>query len=254
MARSDELNELTLPLADDWHQHLRQDDLARAVVPLIRPAGIQRCIVMPNIIPPVTTPDMAVAYHDELLKAGAAPSAHQQGLDLKMLLYLSPELTPDMLKAAAEDAKYKKPDGSNLITGVKSYPRGVTTNSDAGVESYEVYYPQFEAMQELGLVLHLHGEVPGQSVMLAEACFLSELEKLAAQFPKLKIVLEHVSTKEAVDLVCSLGENVAASVTAHHLDICIDQVVGCCHHFCKPVPKLPRDRDAIREVGTRLGV
>eukprot|EP00392_Amoebophrya_sp_AT5.2_P014438 g14587.t1 len=107
-------------------------------------------------------------------------------------------------------------------------------------------------MERLGLTLHIHGEVPGACVMEAEADFLPELDALVDSFPQLKIVLEHVSTKSAVDKILQFQragkKNVAASVTAHHLDITIDAVVGCCHYFCKPVPKLPADRDAIREV------
>ncbi|CAD7957510.1 unnamed protein product [Amoebophrya sp. A25] len=228
----EDLEELTLPLADDWHMHLRQGDMARVVVPLVRRAGVQRGIVMPNTIPAVTTTAMALDYRAELCELDDL-------VDYKMLLYLSPDLTPDDLQKGKD---------SGLVTGVKSYPRGVTTNSDAGVESYEQYYPQFRKMEELGLVLHLHGEVPGECVMEAEGKFIGELEKLARDFPGLKIVMEHVSTKAAVEAVLRLGPNVAASVTAHHLDITIDQVVGCCHYFCKPVPKLPSDRNALRQV------
>jgi dihydroorotase len=158
-----------------------------------------------------------------------------------MTLYLTPELTPDEIRKAKEVG----------VTGVKSYPRGVTTNSEFGVESYETYYPVFEAMEEADLILHLHGEVPagpGISVMNAEEKFLDQLLILHASFPTLKIVLEHVSTAAAVEAVKKCGPTVAATVTAHHLDITIDDVVGCCHNFCKPVPKLPTDRDAIRQV------
>ncbi|CAD7941866.1 unnamed protein product [Amoebophrya sp. A120] len=235
--------DLVLPLADDWHVHLRQGDMSRVVVPLLRQSGVQRVIVMPNTIPPVSNTAKALDYYDELSKID--PS-----IDYKILLYLSPELTPEEIEKAFNCVVTCSTTGEakKIVTGVKSYPRGVTTNSDAGVESYEQYYPVFRKMEELGMVLHLHGEVPNECVMLAEAMFLGELQILAKEFPRLKIVLEHVSTRDAVETVLSLPANVAATVTAHHLDICIDQVVGCCHMFCKPIPKLPHDRNKIREV------
>lgn len=205
--------------------------MTKAILPTIRPAGVQRGIVMPNTVPPVTTFQMATDYRNELM-------AIEPNIDYKMLYFLCPELTMEDLEKAA---------ASGYVQGVKSYPKGVTTNSSAGVESYKTYYPLFEKMDQLGLSLHLHGEVPGASVMLAEALFLYELSDLHDAFPNLKIVLEHVSTSEAVEMVKACGPTVAASVTAHHLDVTIDQVVGCGFNFCKPVPKLPKDRAAIRE-------
>ena len=160
-------------------------------------------------------------------------------VEFRMALYLVPELTPEEVELAFK---------TSGVTGVKSYPRGVTTNSAAGVESYDPYYPIFAKMEELGMTLHLHGEVPDVSVMLAEEMFLSKLEELHAAFPTLKIVLEHCSTEAAVECVKRLGPSVGATITAHHLDITIDDVVGCGHLFCKPVAKLPSDRTALQEV------
>lgn len=160
-----------------------------------------------------------------------------------MTLYLSPELTPEEIRKAAKLG----------VAGVKSYPRGVTTNSENGIENYEVYYPVFKAMEEEGLVLNLHGECPSDSckdicVMNAEEKFLPELKKLHLAFPKLKIVLEHATTKNAVDMVKSLGDTVACTITVHHLQLIVDDWAGQAHHFCKPVAKYPHDRDALRDV------
>lgn len=145
------------------------------------------------------------------------------------------------------------PYPTNIAQGVKSYPRGVTTNSDGGIESYEVYYPVFEAMQEVGMVLNLHGEVPsseetGVTVLNAEERFLPQLDKLAHSFPDLRIVVEHATTKAAVEKVKSLPSNVGCSITPHHLQLVVDDWAGQGFNFCKPVAKYWEDRNALRDV------
>ena len=136
----------------------------------------------------------------------------------------------------------------------------MTTNSDGGIESYEAYYPVFEAMQEVDMVLNLHGEVPSSStpgsntcVLNAEPHFLPHLRKLHAAFPRLRIVLEHATTRAAVECVKELGETVACSITAHHLAMTVDDWAGQSWGYCKPVAKYPDDREALREV-VREGV
>ena len=129
----------------------------------------------------------------------------------------------------------------------------MTTNSEGGIESYEAYYPVFAAMEEAGMVLNLHGEVPSAAatntcVLNAEPAFLPHLRKLHAQFPKLRIVLEHATTRAAVECVKSLGETVACTITAHHLALTVDDWAGQSWHFCKPVAKYPDDRAALQEV------
>ncbi|KAJ3189243.1 hypothetical protein HDU85_002868 [Gaertneriomyces sp. JEL0708] len=227
---------LELPLLDDFHVHLRQDALMRAVTPHVLKGGVKTAYVMPNLKPPVTTTERALAYKADLEKL--AP-----GVEFLMTLYLVPELTPEEIKKAAKAG----------VKGVKSYPRGVTTNSDSGIESYTAYYKVFEAMQEVDMVLNLHGEIPSDPendvcVMNAEEKFLKHLKQLHEDFPKLRIVLEHATTKAAVDMVKSLGPTVACSITVHHLSLIVDDWAGQCHHFCKPVAKYPHDRDALRAV------
>ncbi|KII95805.1 hypothetical protein PLICRDRAFT_34754 [Plicaturopsis crispa FD-325 SS-3] len=193
---------------------------------------------MPNLKPPITTTDQALAYKADLERID--PS-----VEYLMTLYLSPDLTPQEIRKAKDSG----------IVGVKSYPRGVTTNSDGGIESYETYYPVFEAMQNVDMVLNLHGEVPSDPntnthILNAEATFLPHLHSLHARFPRLRIVLEHATTRAAVDAVRACGPSVACTITAHHLALTIDDWAGQSWNFCKPVAKTPDDRRALQEVVT----
>jgi dihydroorotase len=137
---------ISVPAPADFHVHLRQGDLSQLVTPHVREGGFRLAYVMPNLTPPITTTDQALEYKATLEKIDPE-------MEFLMTLYLSPDLTPDEVRKA-------KAAG---IVGVKSYPRGVTTNSDGGIESYEAYYPVFEAMQEVDMVLNLHGEVPSDA-------------------------------------------------------------------------------------------
>ncbi|EOQ99329.1 Dihydroorotase [Wallemia ichthyophaga EXF-994] len=220
----------------DFHCHLRQGDMASLVTPLVPAGGVETCLVMPNTQPPITSTDMAVNYRSQL--ESLAPE-----VQFVMTLYLSPALTPEEIHKAAE----------NGVTGVKSYPRGVTTNSDGGIESYDVYYPVFQAMQDTGMVLNLHGEVPsdeatGVTILNAEQRFLPQLDKLAHSFPNLRIVVEHATTKAAVEKVKSLPSNVGCSITPHHLELIVDDWAGQGFNYCKPVAKYWEDRAALRDV------
>jgi len=227
---------LTIPIVDDFHLHLRQDEMMKNVVPLVRTGGVGRCVVMPNTTPPIATTAAALSYRDQLREI-------DPNIDYLMTLYLQAELTPqEISKAAAEG-----------IFGVKCYPRGVTTNSESGVEDLNAYNETFAAMEAEGIALLIHGEVPSSDeldicVLNAEERFLPELEKLHARFPKLRIVLEHATTAAAIECVKKLGKTVAATITAHHLDLTVDDWAGRNHNFCKPVAKYPHDRDALRQV------
>ncbi|EXX69891.1 uncharacterized protein OCT59_005439 [Rhizophagus irregularis] len=227
---------IILPSASDFHIHLRQDDLMNMAVPQIAEGGISLCYVMPNLKPPITSTKQALDYKDKLEKL-------EPNVTFLMSLYLNSDLTPEEIRKAKEAG----------IIGVKSYPRGVTTNSDSGIESYKVYYPVFKAMEEVGMILNLHGEIPSDieqdiCVMNAEEKFLIHLKQLHEDFPRLKIVLEHATTKEAIGMVKSLGDTVGCTITIHHLQLTVDDWAGQCHNFCKPVAKFPHDRQALRDV------
>ena len=156
---------------------------------------------MPNLIPPLTSSSVALAYKQRLRQ-------QDPSINYLMTLYLHESITPAVVKGA-------KAQG---IIGIKSYPAGVTTNSSSGVISYEPFYPVFEAMEQCGMVLNLHGECPsehgkGITILNAESSFLPTLKSLHAKFPKLKIVLEHCTTKEAIEAVKKCGDNVVGTIT-----------------------------------------
>ncbi|KAG0130449.1 hypothetical protein HOY82DRAFT_371602 [Tuber indicum] len=231
------MDTIELPPAADFHTHLREGDMMRVVVPTIKKGGVSLVYVMPNLVPPITTVPQALSYHSGL--ADLEPS-----VTFLMTLYLCPAITPAVIEHAASTKR---------IIGVKSYPKGLTTNSEAGVVSYEEYYPVFAAMEKHDLVLNLHGESPSSettTILNAEETFLPTLLDLHARFPKLRIVLEHCTTAAAVEAVRKCGDTVAATITAHHLFLTIDQWADNPHCFCKPVAKLPSDRAALVEAAT----
>lgn len=230
------IKRLTISAADDFHVHLRQGDMLRGVVGLVRAGGVGRCAVMPNTLPPITDIASALEYREELI-------AVEPNVQFLMTIYLHDKLTPEDIAAA------KSAD----IFGIKLYPRGVTTNSASGVESLSAYDDIFAAMSEAGLPLLIHGEVPSNPVldicvMNAEQRFLPELVNLHQRFPRLKIVLEHVSSAAGVECVKSLGDTVAATVTAHHLELTVDDWAGNNFNFCKPPAKTAADRRALRQI------
>lgn len=155
-----------------------------------------------------------------------------------MSLYLHETITPETIIEAKQRG----------ITGVKSYPAGVTTNSSSGVVDYAQFYPVFAEMERQELVLNIHGEIPSQgdvTVLSAEERFLPTLLDLHARFPNLRIILEHCTTAAAIEAVKKCGPTVAGTITAHHLSIIIDSWAGDPFCFCKPVAKTPADRDAL---------
>ena len=198
--------------------------------------------------PPITTVAAALDYRARL--QALAPD-----VTFLMTLYLHPSITPAVIAEAAAAG----------IAGVKAYPRGLTTNSAAGVARWDDYWPVFAAMQEHDLVLNLHGEAPhtpasafGSSpsdpekeegeavtVLTAEAAFLPTLHRIHGAFPRLRIVLEHATTAAALAAVRACGPTVAATITAHHLWLTVDDWCGCSDNFCKPVAKTPADRVAL---------
>ena len=186
---------------------------------------------MPNLMPPIITVKQAVEYRSKL-------QAIEPNVDFLMSLYLHESMTVETIVEAKRAG----------ITGVKSYPAGVTTNSSSGVVDYASYYPIFKQMEQEDMVLNLHGECPSKedvTIWNAESEFLPILATLSRSFPRLRICIEHVTTAEAVETVKNLGENVVATITAHHLHLIVDDWAGDPINYCKPVAKTFADRTAL---------
>jgi dihydroorotase len=232
---------LTLTRPDDWHLHVRDGDALRTVVPHTA-AQFGRAIIMPNLKPPVTTAAQAVAYRDRIRAAVPA------GLSFEplMTLYLTDKLPADEIARA-------KAAG---VVALKLYPAGATTNSDAGVTDIRKTYRTLEAMQREGLLMLVHGEVTSSDIDLfdREAVFIDQvLIPLRRDFPELKIVMEHITTKEAAQYVASAGAHTAATITAHHLLYnrnAIFQGGIRPHYYCLPVLKRETHRVALVQAAT----
>lgn len=184
----------------------------------------------------MTTVQQALDYRKRL-------EAIEPKVKYLMSLYLHESITPETIVEAKQRG----------VTNVKSYPAGVTTNSSSGVVDYTSFYPVFAEMERQGLILNLHGELPSKgdiTVMSAEERFLPTLFELHAKFPKLRIILEHLTTAAAVEAVKKCGPTVAGTITAHHLSIIVDHWAGDPFCFCKPVAKTPADRDALLRAAT----
>jgi dihydroorotase len=227
------MQQIGLRKVDDMHVHLRQGDMLRNV---LRHTALQceRALVMPNTIPPILSAADVAAYRKSILAA----LGEDTGFTPLMTFKVAPQ-------TAVSEIRALKAEGA--IAG-KLYPEGVTTNSEGGVTDFSALYPVYAAMQDEGLVLCLHGEMPGVFSLDRESKFLATLQIIARDFPKLKIVLEHATTAEAVACVLDLPDNVAASLTVHHLYLTLDDVIGDKlnpHVFCKPIAKRPEDRDAL---------
>jgi dihydroorotase len=230
---------LTLVRPDDWHLHLRDGDALRAVLPdTARRFG--RAIVMPNLVPPVRTVAEAAAYRERIL------AALPEGLRFEplMTLYLTEATPASEIHAAV---------ASGFVKAVKYYPAGATTNSQSGVTDLQRCEAVFEAMQSAGLPLLLHGEVtdPDVDVFDREAVFIERhLLRLAEAFPRLRLVLEHVTTAQGAGFVMHAREGVAATLTAHHLLLNRNAIFRGGlrpHAFCLPVLKRERHRQALLE-------
>ena len=232
---------LTLTRPDDWHLHVRDGAAMAAVVPHSA-RQFARAIVMPNLKPPVTTTAMALAYRDRI--RAAVP----QGLAFEplMTLYLTDVLPPDEIRRAKEAG----------VVAVKLYPAGATTNSDAGVTDIRKTYATLEAMQREGLLLLVHGEVTDAEIDVfdREAVFIERvLQPLRRDFPGLKIVFEHITTKEAAQYVRDADAHTAATITAHHLLYNRNAIfVGGLrpHYYCLPVLKREEHRRALVAAAT----
>jgi len=233
---------LTLRRPDDWHLHLRDGAMLAGVLPASA-RHFARAIVMPNLVPPVVTGDDARGYRDRIL-AALPPGADFTPL---MTLYLTEGTDPgDVARARA----------AGLIHAVKLYPAGATTNSASGVRDLDRVRAVLERMAEIGLPLLVHGEVtdPGVDIFDREAVFIERvLAPLRARVPGLRVVMEHVTTREAVDYVRDGGPDLGATITTHHLIINRNAILAGGirpHYYCLPVAKRERHRLALVEAAT----
>ena len=229
--------QLQLTAPDDWHLHLR-DGRAMADVLGHSARAFARAVIMPNLKPPVTTTEMALAYRGRILEALPADAVFEP----LMTLYLTDRTSPDEVAAAAV---------SSRVVGIKLYPAGATTNSEAGVTDLGRVRPVLEAMAELGLPLLVHGEVvdPEVDIFDRELAFIDRvLEPLLDRVPGLKIVFEHITTEDAVRWVLGAPPRVAATITPHHLLYDRNAIFASGldpHFYCLPVLKRERDREAL---------
>ena len=232
---------LTITRPDDWHLHVRDGAAMASVVPHSA-AQFGRALIMPNLRPPVTTAALAAAYRERIL------AATPQGVEFEplMSLYLTDNLAPEEIVLARRAG----------VVAAKLYPAGATTNSDAGVTDIRKTYKTLEAMQRSGMLLLVHGEVtdPDVDIFDREAVFLeTKLKPLRKDFPELKIVVEHMTTKEAVQYVRDADSFTAATITAHHLLYNRNAIfTGGIrpHYYCLPVLKREEHRRALVEAAT----
>jgi dihydroorotase len=231
---------ITIRRPDDWHVHLRDGEMLARVAPFTA-RQFARAIVMPNLVPPVTTVEQASAYRERIRAAAG------ERFEPLMTAYLTDEAKPDELARGFADGVW---------VAAKLYPAGATTNSASGVTAIRTIYPALERMQAIGMVLCVHGEVvdPEVDVFDREAVFIDRiLSPLVDDFPDLKIVLEHITTAEAADFVRDAPATVAATITPHHLHINRNALFAGGlrpHAYCLPVAKREQHRLAVRKAAT----
>ena len=236
---------LTIARPDDWHLHLRDGVLLEAVLPHTA-AQFRRAIVMPNLRPPVTTTALAAAYRERILAARPAGSDFEP----LMSLYLTDNTPAGEIRAAR---------ASGFVHAVKLYPAGATTNSDSGVTDLRHAHAALEAMQETGMVLAIHGEVTDRDIDVfdREKVFIDTvLEPMRRDFPALRVVFEHITTREAAQYVAQADGPLAATITAHHLLYERNALFRGGlrpHWYCLPVLKREVHRRALLEAATRGG-
>jgi len=225
---------LTLRSPLDMHLHLRDGQMLSTVAPLSA-SSFAGAIIMPNLLPPLSSKEEVVAY-----KARIMESIGESAFVPYMTLFFKPTYSREFLESVKDE-----------ITAIKLYPAGITTNSEGGVSGFEIdaLTETLSAMSDLGIPLCIHGETNG-FVMDREAQFVPIYEMLATNFPKLKIIMEHITTLASVEALDKF-ENLYATITLHHLIITLDDVAGGMlqpHLFCKPIAKRPEDREALLRV------
>ena len=233
---------LTIRRPDDWHLHLRDGAMLQAVLPeTARHFG--RAIIMPNLVPPVVTSAQAAAYRDRILAALPEGAAFTP----LMTLYLTEDTDPADVAAA---------HASGLVKAVKLYPAGATTNSASGVADFNNVRATLEKMAEIGLPLCVHGEVTDSDVDIfdREAVFIDRvLDPIRRATPELRVVMEHITTADAVGYARSQGDNLGATITTHHLVINRNHILAGGikpHYYCLPVAKREQHRLALRDAAT----
>lgn len=236
------MTSITITRPDDWHLHVRDNDFLKDVVPHTA-ATFARAIIMPNLKPPVCTVEQALAYRERILNA----CPENPAFNPLMVLYLTNNTTADEIVNAVN---------SEHVNAVKYYPAGATTNSDSGVTDIKNAYTTLAKMEELGLPLLIHGEVTDQNVDVfdREQVFIDKvLYPLLKDFPHLKVVLEHITTKHAAAFVSQAGDNIAATITPHHLLFNRNMMFKGGmnpHYYCLPIIKRETHREALVEAAT----
>ncbi len=238
------MNTLTITRPDDWHLHLRDGAALASVLPYTA-RQFARAIVMPNLKPPVTTVALARAYRERIL--AALPSTAAGRFEPLMTLYLTDNTSPGEIAAAR---------ASGFVHAVKYYPAGATTNSDSGITALERAFPALAAMERHDLPLLMHGEAtdPEIDVFDREKAFIDTvLTAVVRRFPALRVVFEHITTKDAADYVLAAGPRIGATITAHHLLYNRNAIFkgGLRPHlYCLPVLKRERHREALVRAAT----
>jgi dihydroorotase len=236
------MDRITIPRPDDWHLHLRDGAMLAGVLPESA-RDFARALIMPNLVPPVVTGADAAAYRGRILVA-LPPGSRFQPL---MTLYLTETTDPADVVAAHRDG---------VVTAVKLYPAGATTNSDSGVRDIDRVRPVLDAMAGAGVPLCVHGEVtdPGIDIFDREAVFIDRvLDPIRRATPGLRVVMEHITTADGVDYVRDGGPDIAGTITVHHLFLTrTDLLAGGIrpHFYCLPVAKRARHRDALVAAAT----
>ena len=239
---AERMDTITMRRPDDWHVHLRDGAMLAQVLPYTA-AQFARAIVMPNLVPPITTIAAAEAYRGRIL---AALPPDRDFIPL-MTCHLTDTTPPDEVARGYE---------AGLFAAVKLYPAHATTNSSLGVSDVDRVYPVLERMTDIGMPLLVHGEVtdPDVDIFDREAVFIEQvLEPLRRRLPELRIVLEHITTDEAVQYVTAGGPNLAATITAHHLVISRNALFAGGirpHLYCLPIAKREKHRRALRRAAT----
>lgn len=242
------MDRVTITRPDDWHLHLRDGDQLVSVV-ADTAARFGRAVVMPNLKPPVVSVAMALAYRERVLAARPPSGMVGSSFEPLMTLYLTADTTPAQIEQLAATPE---------VVAVKLYPAGATTNSEAGVTSLDALAPVFEAMAAHAVPLLIHGEStdPNDDVFDREARFVDgALTRLRGRHPELKIVLEHITTADAVAWINETGPNTAATITAHHLLFNRNAIfLGGIrpHYYCLPILKREHHREALVEAATSV--